>query len=63
MNKGQVLAALDIYVEESGDDRDYVAEVLVEFLRLLVVQDLPPGDTLVVNTLIEVFDEMIEDFG
>ena len=61
MRTAQVSAALQEYAEEADDDVEAVAEGIIEFLRKLVGQALPPGDSLVLNDLIECLDEVVDD--
>jgi hypothetical protein len=57
----QVSAALQEYAEESDDDVEAVAEGIIEFLRKLVGMPIAAGDSLVLNSLIECLDEVIDD--
>lgn len=61
MKTAQVASAVTAYAEETGDDPDAVAEGVMEFLRTLATEKIGEGELLVINTLIECLDEVLED--
>ena len=61
MKANLVANAVNAYAEESGDDAEAMAEGIIEFLRKLAEEKIDGGDLLVVNSLIEALDEVLED--